>query len=274
MEKPRTDELFQKEGILYHAPLPYELTRPVRPYLLSRIEDFSPKTLLVFLVPYYAGPTENLSLYASACDYHGYMKELFARLVPALHAAFGYRFFGFADHSPIDERHAAALAGLGVLGKNGLLLNETYGSFVFIGELVTDAPPELFGFTHTTPIRSCAGCDACRRACPTGILRGEGDTCLSAVTQKKGDLSEEEKALLLHGGSVWGCDLCQTACPHNLARIADGRALTPIPYFKEARITRLTTETLSALDEEAFAARAFSFRGRAPLLRNLALLGI
>lgn len=271
--KQLLDRLMQEERIDAYAPLPFSETRPVRAYLLERIADFTPKTALMLLIPYYAGPTENLSLYAAARDYHAYMQGLFSRLCPRLTEATPYRFFGFSDHSPIHERHAAASAGLGAIGENGLLLHERYGSFVFIGELITDAPPEALGYTAPAPLRRCSGCGACRRACPGGILRGESEFCLSAVTQKKGELTEEEKALLLQGGSVWGCDACQTACPHNRARIRDGRALTPIPYFREERLTRLTHSLISEMSDAEFAARAFSFRGRAPLLRNLALLG-
>ena len=269
--RERLARLMKGEHLDAYAVLPYENVVPTRPYLLSRIPDFVPKTVILFLVPYYAGAAENLSVYAVARDYHGYMKDLFARLCPAFSEGTPYRFFGFADHSPIDERHAALLAGLGIRGKNGLLLHEKYGSFVFIGEMFTDAPVALFGETPTFPIRTCAGCNACRNACPTGVLRGESQNCLSAITQKKGELTETEEALVRAHNTVWGCDICQTVCPHNIARIKDGRAFTPIPYFKEARIPRLTLSILGEMSEEEFAFRAYSFRGRAPLERNLKL---
>lgn len=265
--------LMEDECLDAYAILAYEKTLPTRPYLLSRIPNFVPKTVILFLAPYYAGEAENLSVYAAARDYHGYMKELFARLCPALaQASPPYRFFGFSDHSPIDERRAALRAGLGILGKNGLLLHEKYGSFVFIGEIFTDAPADLFGEAHTYPIRTCEGCSACQNACPTGILRGESDACLSAITQKKGELTEEEIALIRENGTAWGCDACQSVCPYNTDRIRDGRAYTLIPYFREARIPHLSLSLLRGMSEEEFAARAFSFRGRAPLKRNLEIL--
>ena len=115
---------------------------------------------------------------------------------------------------------------------------------------------------------------ACLRACPTGVLRGEETPCLSELTQRKGTLSERESALIRKNGSVWGCDICQKACPYNAARVSDGRALTPIRYFREDRLTHLTTAVLAGMDEETFRQRAFSFRGRDPLMRNLALLDL
>ena len=262
--------LLEEEKIDCYAVIPFDACRITKKHLLER-SLLSPQTAILFLVPYYAGETENLSRYASARDYHLYMRDLFARLIPALAEKTGYRFLGFADHSPIDERHAAALAGLGTLGENGLLINRKYGSFVFIGELLSDAPPSLLGAKEpSTPLR-CSSCGACKKFCPSGCLRGEDAPCLSAVTQKKGELTAEEIALLRQGGSVWGCDVCQEICPHNQGIIRE-KQHTPIPFFKENRIGRLTRNMLDAMDDETFASRAFSFRGRAPLERNLTLL--
>ncbi|MBQ8350910.1 MAG: epoxyqueuosine reductase [Clostridia bacterium] len=261
----------REEHIEYAAALPYEACRLLRPYLVERLSPFVPRTVILFLVPYYAGRAENLSCYASARDYHGYMKGLFARVIPRMQAESGCSFFGFADHSPIDERLAAAQAGLGMRGENGLLIHPRYGSFVFIGELLTDMPPEAVGAISPQEVLPCLSCGACARACPTGFLRGEGAECLSAITQKKGELTEQEVALVRAGGSVWGCDCCQLVCPHNVSAMREEQ-YTPIPYFREERITHLTKACLAAMTAEEFAARAFSFRGRTPLLRNLDLL--
>jgi epoxyqueuosine reductase len=259
------------EYIEYAAALPYEACRILRPYLVERLFPFVPQSVILFLVPYYAGKAENLSCYASAKDYHLYMKGLFTRVCPALQEKSGYSFYGFADHSPIDERLSAAQAGLGMRGDNGLLIHPRYGSFVFIGELLTDMPPETAGAGLPQAVSACRGCGACVRACPSGCLAGSGKECLSAITQKKGALNEQERALLQAGGSVWGCDCCQLVCPHNaVAMQAENH--TPIPYFRQNRIKRLTRACLDAMSEEEFSARAFSFRGRAPLERNLDLL--
>lgn len=260
-----------EERIEAIAAMPYAACRVLRPYLVERLAPFAPQTAILFLMPYFAGRTENLSCYASALDYHAYMKGLFARVCPKLEEKSGYRFVGFADHSPIDERHAAAAAGLGLVGDNGLLIHPRYGSFVFIGELLTDAPPAAVGASEPQPAKPCRGCGACARACPSGCLGGNGAECLSAITQKKGELTAQEQALVRAGGSVWGCDRCQLVCPHNADAMREEN-YTPIAFFREKRIPRLTAPMLAAMSEEEFAARAFSFRGREPLLRNLSLL--
>jgi len=93
----------------------------------------SPLTALMIAVPYLT-PAENrnISAYAVPRDYHLFYKELFDDILPRLREKYPeYRFFGFADDSPIDERQAAAMAGLGILGDNGMLITEKYSSYIF-----------------------------------------------------------------------------------------------------------------------------------------------
>ena len=260
--------------------IPLSVCKPAKTYLLERAGIPSSGTAILFAVPYVmtadAGePTRNLSLYAVPRDYHGYMKELEAVVVPSLRGDYpDFAFALFADHSPIMEVDAAARAGLGMLGMNGLLLTPEYGSFVFIGELITDADytavtGEAVPAFPADPPR-CEGCGLCVKACPAGCGEGSRDGCLSALTQKKGELTPEETAAIVKGGLVWGCDACQLACPHNRAIIKDGRD-TPVPYFREGRLIRADAEALAAMEDAAFKARAYSWRGRAVILRNCAL---
>lgn len=99
----------------------------------------------------------------------------------------------------------------------------------------------------------------------------EGMDCLSAVTQKKGELSEKEKEYIIKYKSAWGCDICQLACPMVQKAIKNG-ARTPISFFRENRIKNLTTEELCGMSDEEFRKRAFSWRGKATIKRNIDLL--
>ena len=117
------------------------------------------------------------------------------------------------------------------------------------------------------PVRSCEGCGACMAACPAKEL----GTCLSALTQKKGILTDEECRSILRYGSVWGCDICQEVCPHTKRAIDKGTIYSPIPFFSEDAITRLTSEQLAAMDEQRFSERAYAWRGRNTIERNLRL---
>ena len=264
--------LFKDEGIKCLSHLPFSLCRVTRPYLYEK-KGLVPQSVLVFLIPYYAGEPENFSAYAMGKDYHLFARELEERILPKIKALYPeYDFLMFADHSPLDERHAAVLGGLGVFGKNGLVLNEYYGSYHFIGEILTDAPTKAFGRFTLFPLASCLNCGACEEACPTEILRGEGKECLSAITQKKGELSEAEKALMKKENTAWGCDACQRVCPYNVRAKEVGSIFSPIPFFNEGLFKRFDSAMLSALDEKAFAQRAFSWRGREVAERNAKIL--
>lgn len=271
-------ELLQNEGITDFAAMPLSHCKILKPYLLERHGLTEEATAIFLILPYHNGTVpENLSVYASVQDYHAYFDGLYKRLTGALTLAYpDYRFFGFTDHSPVDEVHGAAVSGLGVIGDNGLLIHPRYSSFVYVAELVTDAPPALLGLpaAEPRPVQPCLHCGACARACPSGCI-GEGGTkkeCMSAVTQKKGAFSPEEEAAVLSLGSAWGCDVCQNVCPYTKKAIADGSIRTAIPYFKENTVSRLTRNYVEGLSDAEFAARPFAWRGKAPILRNLDLL--
>lgn len=262
-------DFFEKRKIEYYAVLDYGRARQIRPDIMER-ESLHPRSVVLFLLPYYAGETENLSRYAAARDYHIAIREMTDALISEIKRLFpSASAKGYGDHSPIDECDAALSAGLGTLGDSGLLINEKYGTYVFVADVITDLAPEKLGETgEAHPHRRCISCGACKRACPTGVLRGESAECLSAITQRKGELREDEVDLMREFNTVWGCDLCQTSCPYNKEPAA-----TPLDFFSEDRITRLTREGLDAMTRADFEERAFAWRGRKTVERNLDLLG-
>ena len=157
---PKIKTILSCAGIPIFGCCPFE---PLRPQILEcRAKERLPadaKSIFVALFPYameeaaYQGG--NLSRYAAVGDYHEIVPQYLKRAVSALEQAFPEEaFVPFTDNSPIPEVRAAALAGLGRIGQNGLLIHERYGSWVFIGEIVTtlpiDAPPHQ--------IRPCIGC--------------------------------------------------------------------------------------------------------------------
>lgn len=262
--KNKLRRFFEEEKIEYFSLLPYSQCRIIRPDIMAR-ENFVPRSVIIFLVPYYSGECVNISRYAASRDYHIYLNAVNDRLSKFLrNEAAGTRSKGYGDHSPIDERDAAAKCSLGVIGDNGLLINEKYGSYVFIGELICDIEPDLLASASVGAVNFCEHCGACRIACPTGKLSNPEKPCLSAITQKRGSLTDSEKELIKKSGTVWGCDACQEACPHN-----ENPEITPISFFREGRIVNLTPEILSDMSDGEFSSRAFSWRGRTPLLRNL-----
>ena len=258
--------VMQGQGIELFGVLPLADCRIYNEGLLARrLPDC--QSILLFAVPYYNGahPERNISLYAAARDYHLYFSLLEKSLVPKLQALFPKaRFAVTADHSPIDERAAALRLGLGVKGDNHLLITKRYGSYVFLGEVLSTLPVEVFyengEVLPPKEERECLHCGACQRACPSH------EACLSAITQKKGELTKEEIDKMLRSGILWGCDVCQTVCPMN--RDAE---ITPISFFREDTVYKLTAKEVEEMPKERFKERAFSFRGRNTVLRNLRL---
>ena len=264
--------LFEREHIFSIGVLPFSECRVTNARLYESI-GFLPQSALVFLIPYFSVQPDNFSAYAAAEDYHFYAKELYARMEAELkHLYPDGDFLCFSDHSPIDEVSAAVCAGLGVFGKNRLFISKEYGTYQFIGEFLSTLPPDAFGEATVFPPLTCIGCDACLRACPTGILRNESDVCLSAITQRKGELSAEESALMRKVNTAWGCDECQRVCPYNKEAFHRGTAFTEIPFFKENLITHLDTRTVEEMPKEVFSRRAFAWRGQKTVLRNTRIL--
>ncbi len=259
-------EFFASEGIELFGALPLDVCKLIRPYLLDRC-GVTEGSAVVFAVPYYSPMADaegrNVSVYAVPRDYHLYFKELYGRFSEAVKREFpAARFELFSDHSPIDEVNAAARCGLGIIGKNHLLITEKYSSFVFLGEIVTDIElPYIDG-----EIRYCEDCGLCSESCHVALKTEE---CLSALTQKKGGLTKEEEERLLRHGLVWGCDDCQLACPHTAQAIRCGTVYSPVSFFSEACAPVLTAELVEKMSDEEFSRRAYAWRGRETVLRNL-----
>ena len=249
----------------FFAPLPFEAALPLLPVRARNRVPPGTQTVILCLLPYYIGefPHRNLSRYAIVDDYHQVGRALLGQICETLGQAFPQEaFVPFIDASPFDEVRCAVQAGLGVRGKNGMLLNPVYGSYVFIGEIATTLPLP----SKVLPLRECPGCGRCQQACPSGALGQDGfhpERCRSHITQTKGALTPQEQEQIRQGGLAWGCDVCNDICPFNRTPRP-----TPIAAFYEAPEPVLTAEKLPTL----LTRKAFAWRGEGVLLRNLHLL--
>ena len=247
------------------APLSYaEIEKRINP-------EFSmphAKSAVVCLFSYHTDtPRTNLSCYAKGKDYHIVVGEKLAALSEVL-TGLGYTAKCFCDTGALCDRHLAWLAGLGFFGKNHMLISPKFGSYVFIGYILTDAELEIDKPLEMT----CAGCGACVRECPGGALDGEdfcAENCASYLTQKKGVLDAHKAQIIRKSGFAWGCDICQIVCPHN-----KGVPITGIDEFRENLETELKKDMAKSNREfrRIYAERAFSWRGYDVILRNLSIL--
>ncbi len=242
----------------------------IRPYLLKNNGlDPTCGTAIIFAVPYLteiSAGKRNISSYAVSRDYHIFFQSLFDTVIPRLKEKYPeYRFFGFTDHSPINEIDAAARTGLGVKGLNHLLITEKYSSYIFIGEIITDAILP----SHAGQVNSCIKCGKCISACPCSA---NIFLCLSSLTQKKGELCEDERIKIKESGCAWGCDICQQVCPYTVAATKAQTIYTKIDFFNEYLTPSLTSCGIEEMNEEEFKCRAYSWRGKSTIVRNLKIL--
>jgi epoxyqueuosine reductase len=162
-----------------------------------------------------------ISRYAWGRDYHEVLRRKLDALVLALREQFAEPFAArvYADTGPVQERIFAKYAGLGWLGKNTLLLNQTLGSWFFLGVVLTtlDLAPTL-GAAELPPRDLCGSCRRCIEACPTDALVEpyvmDARRCISYLTiELRGSVPEELREPV--GRHVFGCDICQDVCPWN-----------------------------------------------------------
>ncbi len=157
-----------------------------------------------------------IARYARGRDYHRVMKRRMRRMVLDLTERLGDRFGArwHVDDGPMLDRAAAARAGLGWFGKNGNILNPTYGSWLLLGQIVTDLALE-----PDRPLaKSCGQCSRCMPACPTDAIVApyvvDNRRCISYLTiEHRGAIPTELRASM--GNWVFGCDICQEVCPVN-----------------------------------------------------------
>lgn len=180
------------------------------------------KSIIVLAFNYYPPIKQKegvpqVAFFAYGKDYHRVLKDKLFRLLEMLKQESGRDFKArpFVDSAPLLERYWAMRAGIGRIGRNGLLIVPRYGSFCFLAEIVTtlEFPPD--DPQESSP---CGRCFRCVEACPAGAILSEGGIlptkCLSYQTiEHKGNLPEGVEETL--GDHIFGCDICQKVCPHN-----------------------------------------------------------
>ncbi len=164
-------------------------------------------------------PSVKFSNYSWGTDYHIIVKQRLQDLLEYIKNELSQDVKGLTcvDTSPILEKQWAQRAGIGWQGKHTLLINEQYGSWLFLGELLLDIPLD-----YDLPFENdlCRTCTACIDACPTNALTEyqlDSTKCIAYLTNEyKNEFDDLQKNSL--NNWVFGCDICQQVCPWNKKR--------------------------------------------------------
>lgn len=200
-------------------------------------------------------------------DYHTALRERLAKLevwlkekVPEVDI------LSMVDTGALVDRAVAERAGIGWSGKNCSIITHEFGSYVYLGELVTNIP-----FVPDEPIEeACGDCTLCLDVCPTGALVNPGQLdaqrCIAFLTQTKGVMPMEFRKHI--GNRLYGCDTCQTVCPKNKGKVNwMHEEFTPDPELAKPLLEPLLHMTNREFKDK-FGHVSGSWRGKKPIQRN------
>lgn len=205
-------------------------------------------------------------------DYHHVLRDRLNKLMEFIQAKVPeVQYSIMVDTGELSDRAVAERAGIGFSGKNTFIITEKFGSFVYLGEVITNIP-----FVPDSPVEdSCGDCRICMDACPTGAIVEAGQlnaqNCLAFQTQTKDFLPDVFREKI--GTRVYGCDTCQAVCPRNR-----GIDFHRHPEFEpEPEVAKPLLKPMLRMSNREFRATfghlSGFWRGKNPLQRN-AMLGL
>jgi len=170
-----------------------------------------------------------ISRYAWGDDYHDVMNERLLLLEGHVReiAPKDIKSRLYVDTGPVLERVYGKYSGIGWYGKNTCLINQDIGSWIFLGEIITD-----FELDYDSPVPDrCGTCTMCLDVCPTNALRNpyvlDSNLCISYLTiEFRGKIPFDLREKM--DNNIYGCDICQDVCPWNRkAKVSESESFQP-----------------------------------------------
>jgi epoxyqueuosine reductase len=200
-------------------------------------------------------------------DYHHILRDRLKKLEEFILAKVpDARLKSMVDTGELSDRAVAVRAGIGWSGKNCAVMTPEYGSYVYLGEMITSIP-----FVPDSPMEDqCGSCTACIDACPTGALVQGGQInaqrCIAFLTQTKAVIPEEFRDKI--GNRVYGCDSCQTSCPVNKGKDFHFHEEMEADPEIAKPLLRPLLKMSNREFKNKFGLAAGSWRGKKPIQRN------
>ena len=203
-------------------------------------------------------------------DYHDILRDRMDKLIDFIKETTNNNpdisFKPMVDTGELIDVAVAQRAGVGFIGKNGLLITEEFGSYVYLGEIITNIPFEA----DNPKENQCGECTKCVDYCPTSALLGDGrmngKRCLSYQTQTKGIMPEEFRPKIRT--VIYGCDICQEVCPFNQGQNNHFHQEMEIdPEIIQPLLKPMLTISNKEF-KQTYGILAGSWRGKKPLQRN------
>lgn len=235
---------------------------------ISKRTDFSyimreGKGIISIAFPYYyrdESSKYSFSLYTRGKDYHRVVMDYLNKICDFIIQG-GGKAIPFVDNNSLPERYLAQISNVGFIGKNSMVINKRYGSYIFLGEIITD----IDLIEEYKEVGFCGECKRCLEACPTKSLKlNNFNFCLSNLTQIK---ELEDSDFDKFRGSLFGCDICQKVCPYNegaeISNILDFLPLSFMENFDIRDIIYMDKDSFNKYKETSC-----SWRGKNPIIRN------